>query len=89
MTASVDCDRLMTELTDYLDGVVEADRRVAIDEHLDDCDDCRRVLEQFRLLGTWSARLASDVVSGLDDVTRRRLVEIFVDGTGETSAGPA
>lgn len=55
-------------LSAHLDGTVEGEERVALEEHLDACDRCR---DRLTRLGAHTSALS---VESLDDVTRRRLV---------------
>ncbi|HET6797121.1 MAG TPA: zf-HC2 domain-containing protein [Gemmatimonadales bacterium] len=41
-------DRWVDQLSDYLDGELPANERVALEAHLQTCDDCSEVLDQLR-----------------------------------------
>jgi anti-sigma factor RsiW len=41
-------DRWTDQLSDYLDGELPANERVALEAHLQTCDDCSEVLDQLR-----------------------------------------
>ncbi|MFN8017133.1 MAG: zf-HC2 domain-containing protein [Acidimicrobiales bacterium] len=73
----VDCDELMAEITDYLDGALAPERVAAIEAHLPDCSGCRAALHQFRQTIALAGRLRSEDVGGLDDRTRDELVHLF------------
>lgn len=44
------CSRIQINLSDYIRGVLSAEESRKIAEHLADCAECRRVLEEERLL---------------------------------------
>jgi MFS family permease len=56
----VACRELVTVISDYLDGVLDADWRARVDQHLGGCDGCSGYLDQIRaivdLLGQFDAR---------------------------------
>lgn len=44
----MDCSRLVQLLADYLDGVLPADQREALERHLGGCPDCDAFLRTYR-----------------------------------------
>ena len=44
------CDRINTELDDYLDDDIAPDARWELEAHLQYCGDCRAILEQGQRL---------------------------------------
>ena len=64
-------------MTDYLDDAVPAAERERIDQHLETCPDCTRVLAQWRTVITLSGRLADDAMAAVDPTTRAQLLAAF------------
>ena len=64
-------------MTDYLDDAVGPDERERIDQHLEACADCARVLAQWRSVIALSGRLGDDAVAAVDPATRDRLLIAF------------
>lgn len=75
----VDCDRLVAEITDYLDGALAPDHVQAIESHLVECPGCVAALDQFRTTIELAGRLRTEDVGELDDATRRQLHDLFSD----------
>lgn len=73
----VDCDELVAEITDYLDGALSPERAAAIERHLHECAGCADALAQFRRTIAFAGRLRADEVGGLDDRTRDELLHLF------------
>lgn len=73
----VDCIDFVERVTDYLDDAVGPDERERIDEHLEACADCARVLAQWRSVIALSGRLGDDAVAAVDPATRDRLLTAF------------
>jgi predicted anti-sigma-YlaC factor YlaD len=48
----MDCQEAKTGLSPYLDGELPRDDAAGIASHLTGCDECRRWLEELRLVGT-------------------------------------
>lgn len=42
------CDYIKDLLSSYIDGETDDDERVLIEEHLDDCEDCRNLLNEYK-----------------------------------------
>lgn len=57
------CQQVVELVTEYLDGVMEPQRRARFEAHLAGCDGCTAYLEQFRITVAVVGRLAVDDVS--------------------------
>jgi anti-sigma factor RsiW len=44
----VKCKQVIRELSDYLDGVLDAEVLAQLERHLENCDDCRLVVDTTR-----------------------------------------
>lgn len=73
----VDCVDLVERLTDYLDDALDDDERRRIDRHLADCEDCGRVLHQWRTVIALSGRLGQEVLDQVQPATRDQLLAAF------------
>ena len=63
----MDCQDSKTRLSPYLDGELPHDDATAIAAHLAQCEGCRLLLEELRLVGTaLRAQLAKRRVSSFD-----------------------
>lgn len=51
-------DRYMDQLSDYLDGALDAPERLALEEHLAGCDECRTTLDELRAIVAQANALA-------------------------------
>jgi len=62
-------------LQEYLDGTIDQLEKIVLEEHLSACTDCRRLLQQFRLL-EWELRSRPAVKVPVElAVLRRAAVE--------------
>lgn len=68
------CQDFVELVTAYVDGVLPADVRSQVDEHLAGCDGCQNVLAQWRTIIALAGRLTEDDVDNTDEVTRDRLI---------------
>lgn len=75
--ADLPCKDVVELITDYLDGALPDDLQVRVDAHLELCDGCRNVLDQFRTIIRLTGRLTEADVDNTDDFTRDRLTSIF------------
>lgn len=77
------CAEVVELVTDYLDGVLDAETESRFLAHTAECDGCERYLEQFRE----TIRLAGSLTpEAIDPVTRDRLLAAF---RGWSRSGPA
>ncbi len=71
------CKEVVVLMTNYLDGALPEDLRTRVDAHLEHCDGCQHVLDQFRTVISLTGRLTSADVDNTDEFTRDRLNSIF------------
>lgn len=70
----VRCSEVVTVLTDYFDGALPADERVALEQHLLFCEGCVSFVEQLRTTVGLTGRLVqADVPTPVMD----RLLQMF------------
>lgn len=70
----VRCSEVVTVLTDYFDGALPADERVALEQHLLFCEGCVSFVEQLRTTVGLTGRLVQeDVPTPVMD----RLLQMF------------
>ncbi|HTZ94811.1 MAG TPA: zf-HC2 domain-containing protein [Terriglobales bacterium] len=70
----VHCEQVWTEISNYLDGEVEAGLRAAIDEHIHGCTRCAAVLEGTRnVIQLYGDERMSEVPLGFGHRLHRRL----------------
>lgn len=70
--AGVSCDRVLAGLSDYFDGALAHDERIAIEEHVRLCDVCERFGGEFAALID-RLRLRLSTADPLPHETERRL----------------
>lgn len=73
------CRQLVELVTDYLEGVLPADVRARLEEHLSVCGKCRTYVDQMRAVQRAAGRLDPEAVP---DATRAGLLEAFRDWRG-------
>jgi len=73
----VDCIDFVERVTAYLDEAVDPDERARLDQHLEACVDCARVLDQWRTVIALAGRLGEAAVDTIDPATRDRLQAAF------------
>lgn len=71
------CVRVVELITEYLDGALPDADRARIEAHLDDCDGCTVVLDQFRTTIEVTGTLGADDVDAIDEPTRSELLGAF------------
>lgn len=74
----MNCQNIIRELTDYLDGEMSPAMKAELEKHLTDCDDCRMVVDSTRktieiFCHCQPAPLPEDVRSRLHAALRRHL----------------
>ena len=62
MSTQIACRELLELITDYLDDALPGDVRTAMTAHLEACDGCARVLEEFRTTFALPGTLTEDRV---------------------------
>ena len=76
----IHCQDFVELITDYLEGVVPADERERIDEHLTICAGCAAALAQWKAVIDMTGRLGETEVNAVDPRTRAELLEAFRRG---------
>ncbi len=46
----VDCDKLKTNFSDYLDGDIPLEQRKQLDDHFEHCPDCHEIIRQMKII---------------------------------------
>ena len=74
----MNCKGVIREISDYLDGELELSAKQELEHHLEDCGDCKMVVDQTRLAvdvfcDSEPIELPPDVKSRLHDALRRKL----------------
>jgi len=73
----IDCVDVVERVTDYLDDALDDHERARIDQHLDGCPGCARVLVQWRTVIALSGRLGDEAVDEVEPATREQLLAAF------------
>ena len=63
MSTQIVCRELLELITDYLDDALPGDVHAAMTAHLEACDGCARVLEEFRTTIALTGTLTEDHVT--------------------------
>jgi len=76
----LNCKGVIREISDYIDGELDLPAKQELERHLEDCEDCKMVVEQTRLTveifcDSKPVELPTDVKSRLHDALRRKLHE--------------
>lgn len=75
----LNCREVVDLVTEYLEGGLEVEERLAFERHVAVCPPCRGYLNQFRLITRTAGALREDDVP---EPLRERLLEAFRDWTG-------
>jgi len=68
------CQELAEIITDYLDGALSSSDRARFEEHLAECENCTRYVEQLRVTVAISGRVTS---ASIDPAVRDELLAAF------------
>ena len=76
----MNCKGVIREISDYIDGELDPPAKQELERHLEDCEDCKMVVDQTRLTveifcDSKPVELPTDVKSRLHDALRRKLHE--------------
>ena len=76
----MNCKSVIREISEYIDGELELSARQELERHLEDCEDCKMVVDQTRLTvdvfcDSEPVELPADVKSRLHEALRRKLYE--------------
>jgi anti-sigma factor RsiW len=74
----LNCNRVIREISDYIDGELDLPVRQELERHLEHCEDCKMVVDQTRLTveifcDSKPVELPADVKSRLHEALRRKL----------------
>jgi anti-sigma factor RsiW len=74
----LNCKGVIREISDYIDGELELPAKQELERHLEDCIDCKMVVDQTKLTvevfcDSEPVELPADVKSRLHDALRRKL----------------
>jgi anti-sigma factor RsiW len=74
----LNCKGVIREISDYIDGDLEAAMKQEIERHLADCEECEMVINQTKLTvdifcDSQPVELPTDVRSRLHDALRRKI----------------
>jgi predicted anti-sigma-YlaC factor YlaD len=73
----IDCQDLVELVTDYLEGALDDELRMTIDEHLRLCSACAEFVEQMRVTVRELGRIPPETPLDLPDEVRQRLLSAF------------
>ena len=76
----MNCTSVIRELSNYLDGELEPSDKQELESHLDECSDCKLVVDQTKLTvdlfcDSRPVELPAIVKSRLHDALRRKFAE--------------
>ena len=76
----MNCDDVIHELSDFIDGELDAASRQELESHLNECSDCKLVVDQTKktieiFCDSEPVELPSEVRSRLHETLRRKLKE--------------
>jgi anti-sigma factor RsiW len=74
----LNCKGVIREISDYIDGELDATTMQDLEKHLDDCEDCKMVVDQTKLTveifcDSQEVELPADVRSRLHEALRRKM----------------
>jgi anti-sigma factor RsiW len=74
----LNCEGVIHELSNFIDGELDAAMRLELERHLNDCEDCRLVIVQTKktieiFCGCEAVELPPDVRTQLHEAIRRKL----------------
>ena len=70
------CQELVELITDYVEGVLDGQRRAEVVRHLSECDDCLRYVAQLQQTGRVLASMPAPTLSSDD---RAALIAAYRD----------
>jgi len=76
----LNCKGVILEISNYIDGELDLPVKQELERHLEDCEDCKMVVDQTRLTveifcDSKPVELPADVKSRLHDALHRKLQE--------------
>lgn len=80
----ISCHQVVELVTEYLDGGLAADQRLAFERHVAICPPCRGYLSQLRLIARTAGTLTEE---HLPDHLRESILAAFKDWKAEQQQG--
>jgi len=76
----LNCNGVIREISNYIDGELELPAKQELERHLQDCEDCKMVVDQTKLTveifcDAKPVELPADVKARLHDALHRKLQE--------------
>lgn len=76
----MNCEGVIREISDYIDGALEPAAKLELERHLEHCEDCKVVVDQTKLTvevfcDSEPVELPVDVKSRLHEALRRKISE--------------
>jgi anti-sigma factor RsiW len=76
----LNCKSVIREISNYIDGELESELRLELEQHLGQCEDCKMVVDQTKLTvdvfcDSEPVELPADVKSRLHEALRRKIKE--------------
>ena len=76
----MNCEGVIREISDYIDGALEPAAKLELERHLEHCEDCKVVVDQTKLTvevfcDSEPVELPVDVKSRLHEALRRKIRE--------------
>ncbi len=76
----MNCKGVVREISNYIDGELDAAMKQEIEKHLDDCSDCKMVIDQTKMTvdvfcDEKPVELPADVRARLHEALRRKMRE--------------
>ena len=76
----MNCKGVIREISNFIDGALEPAEKQDLERHLEDCEDCKIVVDQTRLTidvfcDSEPVELPRDVRSRLHEALRRKITE--------------
>ena len=77
----MNCDAVIREISNYLDGDLDVETKQELEKHLDHCEDCTMVVNQTRMTvdifcDSEPVELPAEVRSRLHDALRRKIHKV-------------
>ncbi len=76
----LNCKGVIRELSNFIDGVLDADVKHELERHLENCEDCKLTVDQTRktieiFCGSEPASLPADLLSRLHAALRQKTIQ--------------
>jgi anti-sigma factor RsiW len=76
----LNCKGVIREISNYIDGALDPEVKQELEQHLEDCEDCKLVVDQTKLTveifcDSEPVELPGDVKSRLHEALRRKISE--------------